>query len=304
MGEDIVKQIGFQVKVLGKINRGKTSSEDTINAARDILNLGIDFLLFAGGDGTARDIYTAVQDKLIVLGIPTGVKMHSAVYARNPQRAGDLVVLYLQGKTKDTNTAEVMDINEEDLRAGLVSAKLYGYLKIPRHRRYTQGLKARSEESERSSQISIANDVVENMHNDCLNIVGPGTTSAVLMEKLNLKNTLIGVDIVKNNEITKNDCNEKDILDILKGEKTKLVITPIGGQGYLFGRGNQQLSPEVITRVGKKNIIVLATMQKLNAIENNTFLVDTGDNTVNELLKGYIKVVTGFNERVVYKVSF
>lgn len=198
MGGVITEQLGFQTKTIGKIKEGKTSSTDTISAAKEFIKHDIDFLLFAGGDGTARDIYSAVQDKVVVLGIPTGVKMHSAVYACNPQRAGDLATLFLKGEIKDTNNAEVMDIDEVDLRAGLVSAKLYGYLKIPHHRRYTQGLKARSEESERASQVSIANDVVENMQDGCFYVIGPGTTTSVMMEKLKLKNTLIGVDIIKN----------------------------------------------------------------------------------------------------------
>ena len=168
MGEDAARACGFEPTVIGSIKPGETTPEDTRNAAREMRRLNVNLLLFAGGDGTARDIYNAVGDGLPVLGIPAGVKIHSAVFGTNPLSAGDLASLYLQGKAASLREAEVMDIDEEAFRQGIVLATLYGYLKIPFERRLVQSLKTPSSPGEQAAMAAIAADVVSNMEDGWL----------------------------------------------------------------------------------------------------------------------------------------
>jgi len=305
MGEDIATQCGFVPKVIGTINKDRTDASDTKNACLDLRSQGVDLLLFAGGDGTARDIYSAIKDTVVVLGIPTGVKMHSAVYACNPVRAGDLSALFLQNKIIRLRESEVMDIDEESVRKGILTAKLFGYLKIPYERRHIQGLKAGSLPYEYVSQQAIAQDIIENMDDECSYIIGPGTTTRAILERLGLECSLLGIDLVQGKKLLGKDLNEKQLLDHTKNKTdVKIIVTPIGGQGYLFGRGNQQISYEIIRRVGKDNIIVAATVEKINSFLGRPFLVDTGDEDVNQMLCGYIKVVSGYKDKVVYRVTY
>lgn len=301
MGEDAARACGLEPRVLGSIQPGQTTAQDTRDAAQAIRRLGVDLLLFAGGDGTARDIYQAVGLGLPVLGIPAGVKIHSAVYATNPVSAGELAALYLKGRVDNLREAEVMDIDEEAVRWGVVSAKLYGYLKIPFRTSLIQSLKMPSD-SEGASLASIAYDVVENMEDDWLYVIGPGTTTRAITDELGLEKTLIGVDVVLNRKLLAADVNEAQLLELLEGCRAKVIVTPIGGQGYIFGRGNQQISPKVIEKVGLENIIVVSAREKLYALGSRPLWVDTGDRTVDEMLSGYVRVVTGYNERAIRKV--
>jgi predicted polyphosphate/ATP-dependent NAD kinase len=241
---------------------------------------------------------------VVVLGIPTGVKMHSAVFACSPVRAGELTALFLQNRLKRIREAEVMDIDEDSVRRGILVAKLFGYLKIPYERRHIQGLKAASLPDERVSQQAIAQDIIENMDDDCNYVIGPGTTTRAILERLGLDATLLGVDIICQRRLIGRDLSEKELLDHIRDKaKVKIIVTPIGGQGYLFGRGNQQISAEVLKQVGSRNVLVAATAEKINSLLGRPFQVDTGDKGIDQILSGYIKVVSGYRERIVYKVT-
>lgn len=303
MGENQAKECGFKTKIISTTENRYTTSQDTINAAKEMLKGMVDLILFVGGDGTARDIYNAVGQNVVVLGVPAGVKIHSPVYAQSPLKAGELAKLYLKEKVKLVSEEEVLDIDEEAYRKGSVKTRLYGYLNIPLEKKYMQNRKAGTPLSEKATQNVIALDVIDNMKEGILYIIGPGSTTRPVMENLKLPYTLLGVDLVYNKQIVKVDVTEKELLEHLSITPSKLVITPIGGQGYLFGRGNQQISPEVIKLVGKENIIVVATKQKISNLGGKPFLVDTGDTEVDEMLSGYIRVITGYKEQVIYKIK-
>lgn len=309
MGENVCKAAGIGCKVImipGGSLGGYTTSADTVCAARAFLDMGADLILFAGGDGTARDIMDAVGTSVPVLGIPAGCKIHSGVYALNPRKAGELAVRFIQGKVREIKEAEVMDIDEEQFRKGKVQSRLYGYLKIPDETCMVQNLKSGSRYSEQGSIERLSDYIADTWDKDTLYIVGGGSTTASIMRKMNLPNTLLGIDLVHDGQVIVADCTEKEILDIIEKHvpgKIKILVTVIGGQGFLFGRGNQQISAEVIRRVGKENIIVAASPDKMLSFFGKSLHVDTGNEEVNRYLTGYIRVIAGYGEYVMMKVS-
>ena len=301
MGEDAAKDLGFKVEVLEEVKdlKGPLATE---KAAGLMADMEVDLLLFAGGDGTARNVYNSVGDKIPVLGIPTGVKIHSGVFASHPRGAGQIALKFFQGQELNIREMEVMDIDEEAFREGSVMAKLYGYMKVPFEPELVQNQKAGGIVGEEAALDGIADRIVESMEEDVVYIIGSGTSTRYIMEKLGLPNTLLGIDIVKNKELIKADASEKDILDAIEGHRAKIIVTVIGGQGYIFGRGDQQISSEVIKKVGNENVFVIATKKKLMSLKG-PLLVDTGDEEVNKLFNGYIKVRTNYSEESIERVK-
>ena len=303
MGEDAARSCGFDPEVIGSIRPGKTTPADTQQAALDMLAYPGDLCLFAGGDGTARDICSAVGENLPALGIPAGVKIHSAVFGINPKNAGDLASLYLEGKLAVLHESEVMDIDEESFRQGKVSPRLYGYLKIPYRRSLVQGPKMASDPTRAASQREIAAFVASQIEPDCLYILGPGTTLRAVADFLGVKKILIGVDVLLNGKIIASDVNEGQLLNLIEGQKSRIIVSPIGGQGFIFGRGNQQISPRVIQKVGCDNLLLISTLEKIQSLKGEPLWVDTGDRSVDLSLAGYRRVITGYKESIIYKVT-
>lgn len=322
MGGELAQRMGFRMEVLpAGTDTGAakapadadilaasafcfaTAGSDTIALGKRLLNEQADLLLFAGGDGTARDIYQAVGTELVCVGIPAGVKIHSPVYAKNPGAAGKLAAMWMSGRIKRYEEKEVLDIDEDAYRSGHINTALYGYLKIPAERALTQNRKAPTPLSDEAAIESIAYEVTDHMEPDVVYLVGAGTTTRGVMKKLGLPNTLIGVDVVENGKVLENDAYGERILSHIRGKRAKLILTVTGGQGFLFGRGNQQLTPEVIRTVGKENLIILATSSKLAELRGNPLLVDTGDDALNEELCGYYRVITGYKEYTVCRVA-
>jgi predicted polyphosphate/ATP-dependent NAD kinase len=306
MGETEAREAGLQPRVLLTTDCDSTTSEDTRRAAQEMAAAGVDLILFAGGDGTARDVYAAAGSDVVCLGVPAGCKIHSGVYGINPRNAGDLAALYLQGKVTKVKQAEVMDIDEEAFREGRVSAELYGYLTVPQDEARVQGGKAGRTQSDENALNAISYYLMDTMDADTLYILGTGGTVFGVKRRLGIAGTLLGVDVTHGRELVAADVTERQLLDLLDekgGARAKIVVTVIGGQGYIFGRGNQQISPRVIERVGRDDIIVIATKQKLAALGGKPLLVDTGSEEVNSMLTGYMRVVTGYNEQIVARVS-
>lgn len=303
MGEHVARESTLSTTVLGSIRGLTTTAEDTVAAAEEMRRRGVALLLFAGGDGTARDIHRAVGGGLPALGIPAGVKILSGVFATHPSTAGDLAGAFLRGENRTLRDGEVLDLDEDAYRAGSVSPRLFGYLQTPYQRRLVQGRKSPSGMDERGTLQAIAADVIEQMQPGVVYVVGPGTTTRAILAGLGLEKTLVGVDVVLDRALLLADANEDALLQITREYPVKVVVTPIGGQGYLFGRGNQQISPEVLRAVGKENVVVVSSPEKLAALRGTPFLVDSGDSAVDRMLSGHVLVMTGYHERAVYRVG-
>ena len=308
MGEDEARECGYEPLALGERKAMfTTTADDTRTVARRMAELGVDLLVFCGGDGTARDVLDAVDQEVPVLGVPTGVKMHSAVFAVNPRAAARVAMRFLSGELP-AREAEVMDVDEEAFRQGRLSARLYGYVLTPYEPALVQSTKVASPitPDEEENKLAIARQVVEELEPGVVYVVGPGTTTRPILELLGLEKTLLGVDVILAEgpgraRLLAKDANEATILGLIKGRRAKIVVTPIGGQGFIFGRGNQQISPRVIRAVGRENIIVVATKSKLAGLKS--LRVDTGDPELDEELRGYMRVVADYGEEVVMRVE-
>ena len=295
MGEDEARSCGFDCVVVGK-RKAQTSAEDTLRVAEKVLDLGVDLLVFCGGDGTARNILEAVGTAVPCFGVPTGVKMHSAVFAVDPRAAARLVVRFFWGELP-LREAEVMDVDEVAFRAGRLSAGLFGFLLMPFEPFLVQGAKVASSlsEGELRNQAAVAVFVIELMEAGVLYVVGPGSTTRTIGDLLDVRKTLLGVDIFLDKVVVGADVGERQILNAIHGRKAVIVVTPIGGQGFVFGRGNQQISARVIREVGLDNVLVVGTRSKLDGLR--CLRVDTGDVKLDELFRS-----RGLDVAVDYKI--
>ncbi len=303
MGEIAVKKAGFVPCVLGQIVFDHTTAEDTKRAVKELMNKDLALLMFTGGDGTARDVYAAGGSEIPALGIPAGVKIHSAVYAIHPRAAGELAIAYLREEAI-LNLVEVMDVDEEEFRQGRVSPKLYGFLRVPYLQRFVQGAKAASPKILSSALKGIAEDLSEQMFPGTMYIFGPGSTTQAICKYLGMEKSLLGVDVCLDGRIIAMDASESLLLSLLASDcRAEIILTPIGGQGCLFGRGNQQISPAIIHKVGKTHLHIVSTPEKLYALKGHPLWVDTGDQTLDKMLCGYFPVITGYKESIMYKVT-
>ena len=302
MGEDYVKGKNFKFKVMGYIGEN-TTAEDTKRIARLMIESGIDLIVFCGGDGTARDIFDVIKLKIPVVAIPSGVKMFSSVFALNPKAAAQILDKFLE-ETTDTQEKEILDIDEDEFRDNRLVSKLYGYLVVPRVQNLIQNAKDSSKVGRTidENKYEIAQQIIETMEGGILYLLGPGTTVKSITDQLKLTKSLLGVDSIYNKSLISEDLNENGIIELLdKYQKVKIIVTPIGGQGFVFGRGNKQFTPKILRRVGKKNIIIIGTEDKIKSLK--CLRVDTGDDETDKMLEGLTKVIIGYKEELICSIE-
>ncbi len=308
MGEAVFDGLQLRHKTVDVKISQVTDANDTRICVKALYDAGVRTLVFVGGDGTARDILDAVKEydlqDLMVIGVPSGVKMYSGIFVISPRDAAAVVQLVAEGRATPTEF-EVMDADEEAVREDRFIIRLYGYLTGPAVPARFQGSKQASPETvdEHEAQEAIAKYVIEKMRPGDTYILGPGTTVKNVADRLGIKKTTLGVDVYTEGRVY-NDVNESQLLEIIKDfSRSWIVVSPIGHQGMLFGRGNQQISPSIIQRVGRDHILVLMTPSKLRSIEGGVLRVDTGDARVDEMLRGYMRVITDYAEIRLVKVE-
>ncbi len=292
MGEASLRRYGLRCRVVHRPS-GTSTAEDTREVCRCFIEEGVDLIVFSGGDGTARDVAGVVGSRVPIIGIPAGVKMHSGVFAVSPQAAGELIRGYLEGNLQ-TRETEILDVDEEKYRAGTLDTKIYGVAAVPYQPVLVQERKQiYAASSEEDFKEEIAAFASEFMQDGSAYILGAGTTTAKIAELLGVEKTLLGVDLVKDGRVICRDASESDLLrEIEAVGRTKIVVSPIGAQGFILGRGSQQISPQVLRKAGPENLIIVATPHKLK--ETPRLMVETGDPELDEIISGRRQVICGY----------
>jgi predicted polyphosphate/ATP-dependent NAD kinase len=295
MGEDVLRSAGITGFELVYKAPQFTSSDDTRNACQVFADQGAEIILFCGGDGTARDIYDTVLDRIPVLGIPAGVKMYSAVFAVTPEAAAEIVHHFVSSPPH-LRDAEIVDVDEEAYRQGELRTRLHGYAKSPYQPGLVQGTKqVWEDQDEERAKAGIGMFLAEVIQGtpDILYLLGPGSTTGAIARELGIQKTLLGFDAVKQGTLVASDLNEQGMLEILSGErKCRLVISIIGAQGSVLGRGTRQVSPKVLRLIGIDNVIIVATPHKLS--ETPFLFFDTGDIDLDTAFGEYVSVISGY----------
>lgn len=305
MGTELARDAGFEVASTGPFDGEPTTAADTRAAAGEMLLRGVDLLLFAGGDGTARDIYDAIGTKLPLVGIPAGVKMHSGVFAATPDAAGRAAEAYLRsGADTPLREVDIADVDEEAVRADRVATRLHGSARVPDEPRLMLGAKAASPSSPGAALQALCREIAHEMRPGCLYLLGPGTTTAAVLAALGLRGTLLGVDAVIDGRLVGADLDDGGLLALLENSlAAELIVGLIGGQGSLFGRGNRQLTPAVLRRLGRDRIRIVSASDKLLVLDPPTLRIDTGDDDLDRELAGYVRVNVAPGRTVVMNVS-
>lgn len=307
MGADALKAAGLPFRLLPLSVPEPSTAADTMRTAEAFLfgTTPPELILFAGGDGTARDLCSVIGRQIPVVGIPAGVKMYSAVFAYTPREAGQALSdwIHTPDALRKLSSAEVMDIDEAAFRRGQVLAKLFGSMQVPLLPDRIQTKKLSGMQYGNDAE-SIAEDIVSSMEPGVLYLIGPGSTTMELLKLLKLPGTLLGVDAVKDKRLLGTDLSEQEILQLLaEYPDARIILTPIGGQGMLLGRGNQQLSPAVLRKAGTEHLLIAATEKKLLDLAGKPLHVDTGDEELNRSLAHYHRLLTGFGRYTMYPVG-
>lgn len=296
---------GLATVVLEREVPATTTALDTVELARELAG-HCDLLLFAGGDGTARDVHRALDaradgSRLPVVGVPGGVKMHSAVFATSARTAGILAAEVALERVDRWVEREVVDLDEDARRAGELSVSLFGYLTVPDRPRHVQDRKTGVSMSADSVR-SCARGLVAAMRPGVRYALGPGATTSAVCSELGLPATLLGVDVLLDGRVILADATAAELERTLR-EGDVIVVSPIGGQGFLLGRGNQQFSAELVARLAPRGVWCLAPQEKLAALGGAPLLVDTGVPDVDAQVGRQVRCVTGVGRWAVYPVA-
>jgi predicted polyphosphate/ATP-dependent NAD kinase len=305
MGADIAGRAGLRYQVVVEIDRESTTGEDTRRAAATLRDRRVDLMLVAGGDGTARDVLEAVGRDVPVLGIPAGVKMHSAIFAATARTAGEVARAFLTSAAPDAllRDAEVMDRETEGVGASPPSPKLYGYLRVPKISFLVPHAKASSILADERALDGAVHRLVQLTQDEHISVLGPGMTLEHVKKAAGCAGSPLAVAAVSNGRCVGRHLNETQILDAIVGKPARLIVGVVGGQGFLFGRGNQQLSSRVIRAIGRQNIVVVAAAEKLLALESGALLVDTGDEALDDELAGFVSVIVSAQRTMIFPVK-
>jgi predicted polyphosphate/ATP-dependent NAD kinase len=289
---------------------GKTSASDTQDAVARLLENGIDLLVYSGGDGTTRDIVSSLSDsetpELPVIGVPSGVKMHSGCFASSPKAAAEVLSAWIQGDLLVSST-EVLDLDEELYRKGKWVVRLYAEAFSPNSPRWMQGSKELIQtESEEEIIIGLSNHIEESIVDEGhLVIWGSGGTLREIGGNIGFELTTLGIDATIGSEKVGTDLAESGIIEILDSHDgpVTLLLSPMGGQGFLIGRGNLQLSPSVLSSIGIDNILGVVTPAKLLTVR--ALRIETGDDSLDQEFasKRYMKVLQGYRTTRILPVS-
>ncbi|TAJ45587.1 ATP-NAD kinase family protein [Methanofollis fontis] len=288
MGASALEEAGIGHEVVYTPAEDATTAADTVAAVEAFVRRGAEVILFCGGDGTARDVVRAAGDTPI-LGIPAGVKMFSGVFVSRPEGVAAVLVGPL-----DSCEAEVMDIDEEAYRRGELRARLFAAARVPCRPCGLQGCKAADFGDEREALAGLARFMADLVLSGGTTLLGAGGTTAAIAAELGLEKTLLGVDVIRDGRIVAADADERTLLqEVRGGGRCRIIVSPIGAQGAVLGRGTQQISPDVVRAVGAANVIVVATPQKLAATP--ALFVDTGDPGLDAAFGREVQVICGYH---------
>ncbi|MCB1684814.1 MAG: ATP-NAD kinase family protein [Pseudomonadales bacterium] len=301
MGGNCLEAAGVGYQRVG-VTPGVSGPGDTIVSAQALCAAGVDLLVFSGGDGTARDLLEAVGDRMPVLGIPAGVKMHSGVFATTPERTGELLVRLLEGGLVSAVRREVRDLDEEALRRGELRPRYFGELRVPEPGGYLQHTKERGRENESLAVGEIAAYLCELItgQSDAV-VLGPGSTLAAIKTALGFQGTLLGFDVWRDGVVEARDVNAGWLMDHVG--KGQVILSFTRGQGFLIGRGNQQLTPEFLRRLGREALVVVGTRSKLASLDGRPLLLDTNDPVLDAEFSGLIEIIAGYEDRLFYRLA-
>ncbi|WP_416458309.1 NAD(+)/NADH kinase [Saccharophagus degradans] len=323
MGADAVARAGLQAEVIDFPVPSVTSAKDTQAGVQALCAAKLDLLVFVGGDGTARDVCSVVgcesRQPQLAVGVPSGVKMHSGVYGIHPTATAQVVCGMVAGELTAVHEQEVRDIDEAAFRQGIVRSRYYGSMRVPSAAEFVQHVKQGGVEVEELVLLDIANEIKERLEAQfddlgeelVLTIFAPGSTTQFVQQELGLPSTLLGVDVTLGLEPLAQDVNANQLAQLIDEHRQRcgasaqvnLVLTAIGGQGHLLGRGNQQLRADILQKIGREHLWPIATKAKLKALDGRPLILDTGNSALNRQWSGLFSVVTGYQDNILYRAE-